>query len=411
MYKLEYVMSGPGYLRLEKKTLEKYSYRLKEIISSTVQGKNDHNFSLLFNALQEVQLGKNIKNCIEDALFKIHSDSGGLQAITRGIKTDAVFKKRVYQIQAENSHVGMCFDEIPLELSETSSSRNDTATRFFNAEVMKERAQQTGENITNQILYFLDSKSNCKPYCILHGNDYNSFYSWYNILMDTIPSHLHPFIGGFAVSGAAHGQGLRENTQRAFWSREILKKSPVKKLHLLGVGSRAKLIPWLIACKDLYEISYDSTTHSSLYDMGGFYSESGLIKTGVDYNQNYELVYQELMSRCSGLSISSAQELYKIMSMSYTENVTNGTDPLTVLESRWAVILIGISNFTSDVAKLGIPLHFLNYTNKKKLRPFLTLQNIKELEEFNLWDQEIGKYLSTDQVRNFRPNTLGDLFD
>jgi hypothetical protein len=71
------------------------------------------------------------------------------------------------------------------------------------------------------------------------------------------------YIKSVAVSTVAIGPGQLEELERSFVFKEIQREYGIKHLHLLGVGSVERVLPFALAKYDEDTmISYDSTSHA-----------------------------------------------------------------------------------------------------------------------------------------------------
>ena len=288
MKKLEYVLSGTSYLRLTNPYTmanPESIARINKIFDKFFTEDTGHTFSILYNALCEKNYGAKLQS-FSDHIHKIHADSGGLQAITVGKKITPEVKKEVYANQAEWADVGMCFDQIPVVTQSGRSDRNDTTGRFFDRVNFHKYAKETGENVRDQLAAFKSKKSKCKPFVILQGNDIETFLEWADIILKSVPKDQVHMIGGVAMGAAALGTGNMEDIIRAYAASEvpIRDENGILNLHILGVGSIRRMLPYLIfQSSGLYKdfhISYDSTTHSRGVETGLYYILGGISKTG-----------------------------------------------------------------------------------------------------------------------------------
>ena len=255
---LDYVVSGTSYMRFSNPGIAKdetNSQIINMLLDKLVTGVHSHKFSMLYNGHTESSFGERFL-AYKDHVHSIHADSGGLQIVTQGMTITDELKDKVYENQAEWADVGMCFDEIPVILTGDRSDRNDTKQRFFDFENYEELARKTGRNIKRQLEVFDSKESTCKPYIILQGNCVDTYLRWYELLLEQIPTEWHDRIGGVAMGAAALGTGPLEDVKRAFIASEIAKHWPQDKMHLhvLGVGSIRRIIPYLVFCQNgLYD--------------------------------------------------------------------------------------------------------------------------------------------------------------
>jgi hypothetical protein len=275
--KFEYVASGLSFLRVRFK--ESHSgttaARLNDIWA-LLRGKHNHEFSFLYNAFIEKEFGEFFKGVYRGkGVNQIYADSGGLQMITLGKTITPQLKQEVYNNQGSYSDCAMSFDEIPVSLKSTRSSRSDTSSKYFDREKFEWCARESGKNIRDQIETFLKMKSEARPFFIAQGNDLESYVRWTELALEEIPKELHERIGGVALGAVALGTGTLEDCKRAFYYTQLPLSQKTHHFHLLGVGSVSRLLP-VIAMQNhsVYQgtlISYDSTTHTSGVQMGRYY--------------------------------------------------------------------------------------------------------------------------------------------
>lgn len=266
----EYVMSGVAHSRVTYESCFGYETTKAKINEALKlhQGTFGHHHSFLYNAYTEKQIGKIFNAHYLDSLYSIHADSGGLQVVTRQQDVTASFKTDVYAHQAQYSNVAMSFDEIPLTTKGQKSAITDLDNRFFDYDIFEPCALKSARNLEEQIDFFVDNGSQAKPLLIGHGNNIDDFCRWVDIILTAIPEHKHKHIAGLSLAGTALGGGMAEIIERLFSFSMIEAPEHMKKnLHLLGVGSIARMSPCAALVlsgqfKDVH-ISYDSTTHSA----------------------------------------------------------------------------------------------------------------------------------------------------
>ena len=287
--KLEYVASGTSFMQLAKLKEYPEAAALVNNMFTDIFGKQPgHTFSILYNAWAESSYGEKL-SVLKPSIHNLHADSGGLQMVTLAHKMPKGtnmndLREEVYQNQSKSADIGMCFDEIPV-ITTGASDRNDTSNRYFDRENRHKYAQQTADNVARQIEVFKENNSSCKPFMICQGGDLETYLEWIDTILKTVPKEDHYRIGGVAMGGAALGTGPLEDIQKAFFASQVPVRDENGKLHLhvLGVGSINRMIPYLIFLQNgLYgdvHLSYDSTTHSRGVETGMYYIR-GSIKNG-----------------------------------------------------------------------------------------------------------------------------------
>ena len=424
---LEYVISGPAYLRLGSEQCEdpETLQMINDLIGKTVHNKNNHQFSLLYNGFTEKNFGKKLQK-YRPAVKNIHADSGGLQIVTRGLQNTPETRNKVYENQAAWADIGMAFDEIPVKSTSASgvSSKIDTKRRYVDMENFETYARQTGKNVKDQILKFDSVKSNCRPFVIIQGSGQDTYQQWTEYMLDEIPKELHHRIGGVAMGSAALGMGPLEDVKRAFYVNAVPFEKPFH-LHVLGVGALKRILPYLLFSQSgLYkdiEISYDSTTHSMSLDNGLFYFShckkgtpgdygGSSVKMGRPYSNIYRTVTNEINSVCG--TDYSPEEYHKLMNISVGEYLEKGGKFIDIMRARLSFILTNVHNFTMDVSNLmNSKEEFLRFCRDKNCEnEYSTLFDVKTTEDFIYWEKHVGKFMDSSPVNIIAPSSLEDLF-
>ena len=416
--RLTYIASGVGYTGLtfseclDDNDLNAWIH----IQLAKMQTDPSHNFGLLYNAWQEKGFGAAILP-FKKNLALIESDSGGLQAITQGKVFNDNDKEKIYKNQGTYSDFAMSFDEIPLKFSGGKSTRLDLSNRWYTEDMLEPSARLTGKNIKNQIECFIKNKSKTKPVFIMQGNCYDSYMRWADYALDEIPKEFHEFIGGVAMGAAALGHGSLEDIKRAFIYTQLpdvlLKPNH---LHLLAVGSVSRLIPNLIFMKSgLYKnlhLTYDSTTHTSGIQMGRYYVNNNNLL----FTRNHDVViWDQIFESCRrfGLDDFDSKKFYNALNCSstkvYEETFGSRND---VIKCRLAATFGSISNFTSHVNEcLTNDASMWQLAGKRDMiNAFRNLLVVKNLDDFNYWERNVGKYVTSKPVPNTQPTSLEDFF-
>jgi len=422
---LEYVISGPAYLRLgseqcnEPETLD----MINSMIAKTVHNKNSHEFSLLYNGFTEKNFGEKLQK-YRPVIKNIHADSGGLQIITRGLPNSPEIRDKVFTNQATYADIGMSFDEIPVKTTNSSgtSSKIDTRQRYFDKDNFENYARQTGKNARSQIERYAELGSNCRPFVIIHGADHNTYCDWANYILEEV-GDLKDRIGGVAMGSAALGMGQLEDVKRAFYVNLLPFERPFH-LHVLGVGALRRMLPYLLFSQTgIYKdiaISYDSTTHSMSLDNGLFYfsyskkTKNGYggssVKMGRPFSNIYNNVVEEINSVCE--TEFTAKEFHKLMNISVGQYIEDGGQFKDIMQARLGFILTNVHNFTRDVESLMTNKEaFLRFCRDKKCEnEYATLFEVKNIDDFLYWEKHVGKFMESEPVNHAPPVSLEDLF-
>ena len=156
--KFEYVLSG---MRYTVGPVYHYLPEVQEFYKRFFNQKsNDVVVSCLYNAFSEKGLGRVLHESFD--LPKIYSDSGGLQMALYGSGTDLKEdREKIYRAQQDYSNLAFCFDDIPVRMTDiTSSARVLVNNKYFDKELLKEKAIKTANNIKEQIKYFYENGAN-----------------------------------------------------------------------------------------------------------------------------------------------------------------------------------------------------------------------------------------------------------
>jgi hypothetical protein len=397
MKRLEYILSGTSYTRIHSAMDRADVVATANRLFGAVAERTNHKFGLLYNAFTEPGFGKNLEQFDVDS---IHADSGGLQIITQGLTATPEIKDKIYRNQATHANLGMCFDEIPIKTTGATSGRNDTTNRFFDTDNLQAMAKETGRNISRQIEVFLEEKSKCKPILIAQGNCYDTYMKWTECILGEIPKSMHEYIGGVAMGGAALGTGSLEDIERAF----IFTQLPMEKkhLHILGVGSSKRLLPYLMFIKNgMYDgvsVSYDSTTHSSGIELGNYYHNGSML----NYSRVFNNVYMKLHSDCVDLSGHDipVKEFFKVLNTGKMKYLDEGGNYSLFFTIRLSAIMGSVLNFCKYVDKLLESENELNnfLVSNKNLAPIKMLVNVKDLTSYNQWKSAVGRYVKSNRI-------------
>jgi len=411
----EYVLSGVSFTRILFQEALTDPELIQDIADmfDRMNGKG-YDFSLLYNAFSEARFGKLLKGTYGNHIKNLYADSGGLQAITLGAKITPEMKRKVYLNQSESASVGMSFDEIPLSMSGDRSKRLDTSGRWFDFNKVDACAKQSGLNLLEQIEFFNNAKCSTRPVLICHGNDYDSFMKWADLVIKEIPKDLHQYIGGVALSSGAHGRGTLEDISRAFYYTQLPLDVTHKHLHLLGVGSLSRMLPTITFVNNgLYKdthISFDSTTHSSSPHYGRYctgstdinitrHLEPGVIKSIYDDASKWFDIHCGHKEFFDGVNMAS-----KKFEAKYGKRHS-------AIKSMVIWILSGASNFMENVANTNTRAKIAVVAgNRKEEAIFNSLYDVHTLDDFNHWNTHVGKHCSSDRINSSRPNTLSEFF-
>lgn len=420
----EYVASGLGHTRiLQKSVIEGPSSGLIDDMIGKMQGRYNHSFSCLFNAHTEKSFGAQIEQAYKN-WYKVHSDSGGLQIITQGLKIDGPMKRDVYDVQSKWSDVAMSFDEIPIILTGERSGRNDVNNRFFDDTNYREFAKKTGENVREQIEFIVEhDRLRCKPLIIIQGNCVDTYREWCDVLLETIPSELHQYIGGISLGAAGLGTGALEDIERIFAFTQLDAPDHIKSnLHILGIGSARRLLPCIMMRKsglmgeDIH-VSYDSTSHTSGANMGHYFSYEWkrTEKFPINFSDFAKRILRDINENF-GVD-PEPQVFIDSMRMNNADFVSKYGDGEDINGLRNQIIfgfvassILNFTHFVNDLIEDEIALK--QFVHKEKINPILHLQDVHSRADWDKWKSTIGRRVASARVRTMSSmesqNTLFD---
>jgi hypothetical protein len=416
--RLEYVSSGNSHIRInvtpeETPEYQQYLETINHAFTDMNTSSHNHHYSLLYNAYTESGFGEIFQN-YRKGIYKIHADSGGLQVVTQGLSITNELKTKVYQNQSKWADIGMSFDEIPVTLTSQRSTRLDFSNRYFDIDKFHSSAKQTGLNLNEQINYFRENNSGCKPYLITQGNDLDTYTQWVEIILEQLEGDNYNYIGGVAMGAAAFGMGTLEDIKKNFFYSEICKMLPNRHLHLLGVGSIARLLPSLIFMKNgrfdsddhPAQVSYDSSTHTSGQNYGRVYDEAMKLcsmTTPSDYDRAYQLIVKHFPWAADEFTSSQYRDLlYSAHKETKPENIYRRylTKNLTGL----ADIKTFISHVDQVYDNLEVGLGYIS--NKQEYYPIKALFSVRSKEDYYEWERQYAQVLTSKAYPTCKPNTL-----
>ena len=432
--KLEYVASGTSYMRLSNPSLQDSQDNIdlvNKIFHHFFDDQPGHTFSLLYNAWAESNFGERLSN-FKPSIHQLHADSGGLQMVTLAHKIKSgtnmnTLREEVYKNQAAWADVGMCFDEIPVQVITTvdpltgkvsGSDRNDTTNRWFDRSDRHKYAKQTAENVKRQIEVFKATNSKCKPFMICQGGDLETYLEWIDTILETIPKEDHNRIGGVAMGGAGLGTGPLEDIQKAFFATQVPMRDETGKLHLhiLGVGAVSRMIPYLIFLQNgMYgdvHVSYDSTTHTRAVETGLYYMLGEIVKgefkagegKTLKYdraradenplvgearafvpNREYEIMFEDINKYWPlNMTLEKFHEVLNTPSIAYLDKYGSLLD---WYEGRTTMCCASIKNFMYQIEKYTHDKEALIKLAETKYPPGAAeaLFEVKDVASFNEW--------------------------
>ena len=239
-----YIMSGVSMV-LKNGTIEKRdNSRLNEMISDTINNDDNHflNYELMFNAYHEDTIMRTFYSKWGYFGATWHADSGGLQMITQNKTITEEWKDKIYRVQAKHSSYAMCFDEMPINLTdEATGSKVDLSGRQYIRDWAKDKAILTGLNVKRQIEVIREEKSYAKVFIICQGNTTKGFLNYYNNVMAQLPEGLLYIYCWCCIISCVYRLGVRESIEMVASYRYMhIPAGMGNKLHLLGFGSTSR---------------------------------------------------------------------------------------------------------------------------------------------------------------------------
>lgn len=416
--RLEYVMSGCSYARVDFKETHDNPEQIKWVtdrIKMITDASKYHDYSFLYNAFQEKDYGNWMKKNYASHIKNIYADSGGLQIVSRGIPINAEMKEKIYTNQAAYSSRAMSFDEIPVTLIGDKSAKTGTDGRYFDKSKFVECAIKTGKNLAEQIELFIKLESKSMPMFITQGNDLDTYCKWTELVLRQVPKEHHKYIGGVAMGGVALGVGKLEDIKKAFYFTQLPIETDNNHVHLLGIGSVTRLLPYIIfmqngVFKDLY-FSYDSTTHTSAPHTGRWYSNEHL----EDFPKQYDkVIWPRMYEECklkAGLDMS-IEDMYKAMNTPSKVLEVELGSRFNVVKAFYSVITTSIINFIEHSDKmLESKEAVIKLAGKQKMATaYKALYDVKTLDDFKHWENQIGRHVRTNAVKDYAPANLDEFF-
>lgn len=263
----------PVYKQATLSLMESLKARIKETCVNTKPL-----VSTLYNAYTEKNHVKEFERLDNLGSASVYADSGGLQIVTAGKTITEEIKQQIYKTQTYADYA-MCFDVIPLtsvSLTRTRNERSNVGNKIFMNDNHKESAFATGDNIKAQATYFRNSGAKTKVVIIVQGNTTEDMVNFYKNIETRLSPEDYENIGGMAIADTCMGNGELESIEMLRAAKRIADfchPNVRKHLHVLGVGSIARMRPILYLLKSGYlhefeRISYDSSSHTSTFQYG-----------------------------------------------------------------------------------------------------------------------------------------------
>lgn len=395
-----------------------------------------YKLSGLFNGFVEARMGQLLKQHYDKSFYNVHVDSGGLQVITLGKQITPELKQQIYTTQATYGSVAMCFDEIPLQVVSRSENNKNNRTsidnKIFVTSDMLGSAAATGRNVNEQLRKFNDLGSECEVMLIAQGNNRQDFADWVHKAYDQVDDELKHQIHGIALADTCIGNGTLESVEMCAGYGLVDIDHIKKNIHFLGVGSLRRMIPAIELCRSGFfakdvNISFDSTTHTSMLIMGRYTDENGRIqqigkRLTPDNKKFFSGVYDLITSNFD--TVVSKQDYIDHI----TTNLTNpqairGTDGYKELgELTYFFYCIKcVQNFMNAINECtksqDAYFKFLTDMSRKQLKPMLQLANVKDSIDMDQWFKLYSRYVDSKRIERVVSSdqhhelTLSDFFN
>jgi hypothetical protein len=430
-YKLEYVISGCQRLQVFHgdmfddpdvwSTYQPLVQKIPLIVRRDLQEYSKHSdpiLSLLFNAFVEKRFarptkGLQIYNWLESE--KVYADSGGLQMVTTGKTVTPEIKKQIYATQTYADYA-MCFDVIPLTSTttiQTSTERLNTANKIFEDHLFADSAQKTAQNIKDQIAFFRENNAKTKVIIIVQGNTPQDMKFFFDIIASKLTEEDYAHVCGIAVADTCMGNGELESIKMLHAAHLIAQDchpAVASHVHFLGVGSLHRLRPiiYLVRSgflKSFERISYDSTSHTSSYDLGTVKLDNTQQKIGTHRTPLATEVFNNIYTYFSDVfsPLVSHEEYTQMVfgkdgnsNLKYTSLRDNsvkmgGNAKIAGMLIKQAYIYYQIQNFMKRAEDMWSEPN--NYT------PIGHLLNIKDEADILRWYNNFSMHVSSKSIR------------
>lgn len=414
MQNLNFVFSGMNHTRLSKNELLNDPTALAKVqeVLASVQGMNGHYYSFLFNAYVEELLGRKLSKAFGEHVHEFHSDSGGLQMVTRGMSVTPELKDEIYRLQGLYSNVAMSFDEIPIRLLKERSTRFDVSNRVYNPDDLIPAAKKSGQNLKRQLEVFDQMGTSTKPLLICQGNDLESYQLWLDTVLEQIPEEWHDRLAGLSLGSAALGVGALQDMDRFMIYANLDAPEHLKKmLHILGVGSVKRMLPFLIMTHsgilpDDLQVSYDSSTHTSGLNMGYYYKNGGLLPFGKTKNDKFYNILEDINARNFFGEPVNEDDFYDMIAVPSNWNEKYGdTEPYRRYNTILSFLMGSAANFTELVNGCIHDWSVLQSFLTKDVHVLREIKYVKDWNDYMEWRGRYGQRLLSRPVKNEHTNT------
>lgn len=419
---LRYVFSAPSMLRMHPNELtDSISYtdivstgikRLTQLANKELPEGYSLKTDILFNAYAEKNFGNFLKSKDNFGFEKLYADSGGLQVVTRGHKLTDELKKDIYKTQSVADYA-FCFDEIPTKsLSLSSQNRSSISDKLFFGDDLKQCAIKTAENINEQCNELARLNSDTKVFYIIQGNTLEDMVQWFSQSEDVLDSYDR--LIGLAMADTCMGNGQLESVDMLGSYVKLTETYGVEKtknhIHLLGVGSVSRLMPFLCGknmMRDDVTISFDSTSISMGFMMGKCRNLNGDFLNATNYkpflNEIMSIVDDKIKYYHKDIDIELFISKFISNSRSLSDTVYESNNPHLSNSIVSLIIISQLILFCKELKKIVDNL-------EKRNDPFALLTKCKNYNDYSVWRNKFKPYIKSNRITR-KDIDLSDFFE
>lgn len=418
----EYILSGLGMTRIITNNFRKGvdNIRVSQEYLDHVNAQGEYLLGGLFNAYVEAGFAPVIEKDYRKHFSAVHVDSGGLQVITRGLPITDALKKQIYHVQGTYGDIAMCFDEIPLHVDQsnsTKSNRTNMDNKTYVTSEMEAKARATGRNVNDQLKAFRDMKSPTKVMLIVQGNNRFDFAKWAELAYEEVEDDLKEGVHGIAMADTCIGNGILETVEMcAAIPRMNIPERIKKNIHFLGVGSLSRLVPVIELSRgglfpDDSHISFDSTSHTCSLVLGKYTTPRGGItkfgKTASRHNiKFFRQVYDEIAKYYEHDVSFEDYVKYVVDNITTSTHLGDYTNyPLAILANLtyWFTAMISAENFMHNVVSCQKDQQYyygvMSKKNLKGIKPLMLLAKVNTIDDFEQWFATCSHYVESVRIK------------
>lgn len=392
--------------------------------------------SALYNAYTEKGHIDHMNMLDNLGAHSVYADSGGLQIVTAGKSITEDVKQQIYKTQTYADYA-MCFDVIPLSsvsLTRTRNERSNVGNKIFHSVNLDESADATANNIKSQVKFFRENNAKTKVIIIVQGNSSSDMINFFERIQNILSEEDYDNIGGLAIADTCMGNGELESIEMLIAAKkisEICHDNVKRHLHVLGVGSIARMRPIIYLLKSKYldafnRVSYDSSSHTSTFQYGllkvdGTCRSIGSYKTQMvdDHFRSvyrlFEDTFSEYVSEDQFINNVFADGMgdWKYSTIKNRIMTSDNEDAIvSTLLCNAAYTYFQIHNFVTNIDRLFSDVHGEKDENDKKWNLHINnLLCVENDEDMNNWIRDISTSVKSKRIdRDTKMGTLDGLF-